>query len=69
MSCIICDNKTKSFTQVNQTSDFSGIEISIDGEGLLRVRTYNNVKQMIFENQDFIKLTYCPFCGEKFKEV
>lgn len=38
--CLYCENDTNDFVGLNQTVDYSGIEMSVNRQGCLRVRTY-----------------------------
>lgn len=50
------------FTALNDTVDYSGLEIAINNS-MLRVRNYNF--KDIFETQDVVNINYCPICGRK----
>lgn len=59
--CEFC--KGKEFIALNDTVDYSGLEIAVSGSGILRARDYNFKE--IFEKQDVISINYCPICGRK----
>ena len=59
--CEYCEED--GFNPLNDTVDYSGIEISISNKGMLRVRNYNFKE--IFESQDAINILFCPMCGRK----
>lgn len=59
--CEYC--KRKGFNALNDTVDYSGLEIAISNSGLLRVRNYNF--KDIFETQDVVNINYCPMCRKK----
>lgn len=67
MSCPYCECSNDDFQQVNQSVEYSGIEISLNRRGLLRIRTYLNDKE-IFDAQDITELKYCPLCGKQFNK-
>lgn len=68
--CPVCDSKDNDFSVINHTTENSGIEISINRQGMLRVRYYPKIDgeryHYVFETQDIINLKYCPICGRKF---
>lgn len=49
-----------------ETMDYSGIEIALNRQGMLRIRTYAK-EDTNFNSQDMINIKYCPMCGEEFK--
>lgn len=49
---------------MNQTMEYSGIELAINRQGMLRARYYD-VNGDVFEVQDFVEIKYCPMCGKK----
>ncbi len=59
--CKCCEEK--GFNVLNNTVDYSGLEIAISNNGMLRVRNYN-FKDM-FETQDVVNINYCPMCRKK----
>lgn len=63
-----CEQLTNDFALVNQSVEYSGIEIAINRQGMLRIRTYSDNSD-IFDSQDIVELKYCPLCGRKFKKV
>lgn len=64
--CLYCETETNAFTQINQASDYSGIDISLNRQGMLRVRTYRNLGDVVFDTQDIVEMRYCPYCGRPF---
>lgn len=64
--CKYCNAKHNDFILLNNTFDYSGIEISMNKQGMLRVRCYFDEIDG-FASQDIINMKYCPVCGEKFK--
>lgn len=59
--CEYCEKE--GFNPLNDTVDYSGLEIAISNKGILRVRNYNFKE--VFESQDAINISYCPMCGRK----
>lgn len=66
MECPYCESD--GFNVINQTAEYSGIEVTVDRHGLLRVRTYTNDGVFCFEAQDIVEIKYCPLCGKAFKK-
>lgn len=60
--CAQCDNR---FSALRVPSKYSGIEIAINPQGMLRVRVYDDEG---LKTQDIVHVKYCPMCGQKFKE-
>lgn len=66
--CPYCESDTNAFEPLNETIDYSGIEMSLNRQGMLRVRTYFLMTDgRIFDSQDVINIKFCPMCGRKFK--
>lgn len=65
MSCSYCEAKENNFIPANQTVDYSGIEIAINRQGLLRTRVFNETGDLV--TQDIVEIRYCPLCGKKFR--
>ena len=62
--CPYCDAKTNDFIPINQTVEYSGIEIALNRQGILRVRVYES-GQKTFTTQDIVEIKCCPNCGAK----
>ena len=65
--CQYCEPRScNDFVEMNQTKEYSGIEMAINCQGMLRVRyyMYNDIDR--FESQDILNVKYCPLCGRKF---
>lgn len=72
--CKYCESRD--FTPLNSTTDYSGIEMSLNDQGILRVRSSSihesgtNAKvtrnQYLFDSQDIVNIKYCPMCGRRF---
>ena len=65
--CQYCDSDCNDFVVMNQTMEYSGIELTINRQGMLRARYYG-INRDVFETQDIIEIKYCPLCGRKFKK-
>lgn len=59
--CKYCE--TKEFKALNTTVDYSGLEITVSGRGILRVRNYNFKE--LFDTQDAVNINYCPMCRKE----
>lgn len=62
--CPYCDAKNNDFIPLNQTVEYSGIEMALNRQGMLRVRVYEPGKET-FTTQDIVEIKRCPFCGAK----
>ena len=62
--CPYCDAKTNDFIPINQAVEYSGIEIALNRQGMLRVRVYES-GQETFTAQDIVEIKCCPNCGAK----
>ena len=62
--CPYCDAETNDFVPINQSVEYSGIEIALNRQGMLRVRVYEP-GQETFTTQDIVEIKYCPNCGAK----
>jgi hypothetical protein len=63
--CPYCETDSNDFVLMNRTGEYSGIELSINRQGMLRVRYYG-INDDTFESQDIVNIEYCPKCGRKF---
>lgn len=66
--CPYCENDTDDFIELNQTAEYSGIEMSLDKTGCLRVRVFPFGLSENFESQDIVEIKYCPCCGKPFRK-
>lgn len=62
--CKYCENKNNNFVILNETTDYSGIEMALNRQGVLRVRYYEDDSQIWF-SEDMINIKFCPICGRK----
>ena len=60
--CKYCEHENNDFVILNETKDYSGIEIAVNRQGMLRVRYEDN----IWFSQDIVNIKFCPMCGKKF---
>lgn len=65
MNCKYCNRKGNDFVALNNTVQYSGIEIDINRQGMLRVRTYDESDFLL---QDIVNIQFCPICGRKLTE-
>ena len=65
--CQYCDSDCNDFVVMNQAMEYSGIELAINRQGMLRARYYG-INRDSFETQDIIEIKCCPLCGRKFKK-
>ena len=64
--CQYCEQRSyNDFVPMNQTVEYSGIELAVNCQGMLRVRYYD-VNGDTLETQDILNIKYCPLCGRKF---
>lgn len=65
--CEFCENNCNSFFGINEsTCEYSGIDIDINRQGILRVRTFVG-EDKLFDSQEIVNIRYCPMCGRKFQ--
>ena len=62
--CPYCDADTNDFIPLNQSVEYSGIEIALNRQGMLRVRLYEPFQET-FIAQDIVEIKCCPNCGCK----
>ena len=64
--CKFCEADNNDFVIMNDTTDYSGIEMAINCQGILRIRYYMCNGTHIFESEDIAQIKYCPLCGREF---
>lgn len=64
MNCSYCESTSNDFVPANQTAEYSGIEIAINRQGMLRARAIDESGNLV--TQDIVEMRYCPLCGKKF---
>ena len=65
--CQYCDSDCNDFVVMNQAMEYSGIELAINRQGMLRARYYG-INRDAFETQDIIEIKCYPLCGRKCKK-
>lgn len=64
--CQYCEKRSyNDFVPMNQTMEYSGIELAVNCQGMLRARYYD-INGDTFESQDIVNIKYCPLCGKRF---
>lgn len=63
--CKFCEAYNNDFVLLNDTRAYSGIELAINRQGMLRVRYYDDYSQVWF-SEDIVNIKHCPMCGRKF---
>ena len=64
MRCPYCESGTNGFVPMNQAVEYSGIEMAVNRQGMLRVRVLDNDGG--FTTQDIIEIRNYPLCGKRF---
>lgn len=62
--CPYCGTETNDFVMMNQTVEYSGIEVAVNRQGMLRTRVYDSNGAMV--SQDIVEIKCCPLCGKRF---
>lgn len=57
MKCPYCESGTNDFVPMNQTAEYSGIEMSVNRQGMLRVRVLDDDGG--FTTQDIVEIRSC----------
>lgn len=64
--CQYCENRgDNDFVLLNKTVDYSGIEMALNRQGMLRTRYYEQGKYDLWFTEDIINVKFCPICGRK----
>lgn len=66
MNCKYCNSKDNDFVMLNDTAEYSYIEMALNRQGMLRVRSYDETE--IWFSEDIVNVKFCPMCGRKFTE-
>lgn len=66
--CKFCEHENNDFLIMNPNSDLSCVEIAMNKQGMLRVRSYTESKDLLFDTQDIVNINYCPICGRKLRK-
>ena len=64
--CKCCEHENNDFVLLNETADYSGLEMSLNRQGMLRVRYYEDISRVWF-SEDIVNIKFCPICGREFK--
>ena len=64
MKCKYCEHENNNFVILNDTKEYSGVEIALNRQGILRVRYYEGYNQL-WSMEDIMNIEYCPMCGRK----
>lgn len=63
--CQYCEPRGfNDFVPMNQTVEYSGIELAVNCQGMLRARYYTEGD--IWFSEDIVNIKYCPLCGRRF---
>lgn len=62
--CPYCETDNNDFVMMNQTVEYSGIEMSLNRQGMLRVRFYD--RSDVWFSEDIVNIKHCPMCGKRF---
>jgi hypothetical protein len=65
MSCKYCGRKDNDFVSLNGTVEYGGIEMSLNRQGMLRTRYYEDSSHIWF-SEDIVNINFCPICGRDF---
>ena len=63
--CKYCGHENNDFVILNDTVEYSNIEMALNRQGVLRVRYFEQGEYDLFYSQDIIKIKFCPMCGRK----
>ena len=64
VKCKYCEHENNDFVLLNETTDYSLLEMSLNRQGMLRVRDID--QQGRISSMDIINVKFCPMCGRKF---
>ena len=64
MVVVIAFATPNDFVPMNQAVEYSGIEMAVNRQGMLRVRVLDDDGS--FTTQDIIEIRNCPLCGKRF---
>ncbi len=63
--CKYCEHENNDFIILNDTVEYSDIEMALNRQGVLRVRCFEQGEYDLFYSQDIINVKFCPMCGRK----
>lgn len=64
-ACCVCQGDDNGFVPLNNTVDYSTIEIAISKAGMLRARHFPDGYNGLFDGQDIVNIKFCPECGRR----
>lgn len=64
--CKYCECENNDFILLNDTNMYSGVDIEINRQGMLRIRVFND-EYGGFVTEDILNLKYCPICSRRFE--
>ena len=64
--CRFCLGAQNDFHKITTTEKYSGIEIAVNRQGMLRVRVLSDDEDS-FTTQDVVNVHFCPMCGRRFR--
>lgn len=66
--CQFCQHDNNDFVALNQTVEYSGLEMSMNRQGMFRTRYYDTSDGDTFTTQDMLQFKFCPYCGRRFDD-
>ena len=48
--------------------EYSGLEMSMNRQGMFRARHYDQFDDGTFTTQDMLQFEFCPYCGKRFAD-
>lgn len=63
IKCKYCEHENNDFVILNETKEYSGLEVAMNRQGMLRIRHYSS--NQMWAIQDIVNIKYCPMCGKK----
>ena len=65
MSCKYCNREDNDFVMLNETADYSGLEIAMNRQGILRIRHYSS--NQMWQYKTLLILNTVPFVVENLR--
>lgn len=65
--CKYCEHENNDFVVLNDTKEYSGMEIALNRQGILRVRYYELGEYDLWFSEDIMNVEFCPICGRRLK--
>nr|DAK83840.1 MAG TPA: C2H2 type zinc-finger protein [Caudoviricetes sp.] len=66
--CRFCRGAQNAFHKISNTEKYSGVEIAVNRQGMLRVRVFADDEET-FTTQDVVNINFCPMCGRRFRRI